>query len=162
MPSALAWSLESSSESLADNIATTSARAYAKLQEANKGKGFPGFLFDKDNLYPKQQVCLWTCVTCGAPYFYKVREEGKHAGPIWRIENHPEWSPIEGACWRGRAYKVKCTTPKGVTVLVHEGYDPPDEATISRFTASARAQRRRYKEAVYDVDQERAIVFWCP
>lgn len=99
--------------------------------------GTRGDLFD----YP---VCQWTCTGCGAPFYF--RQRGKHGGPAWRIKDHPEWSPFEGPCWRSREYGVKCVTPRGVRVLVHEGFDPPDEGLMKALAKNARDVRRRMRK----------------
>lgn len=86
-------------------------------------------------------ICTWVCTGCGAPFFFRTRA-GKHGGPAWRIIDHPEWSPYEGPCWRSREYGVKCVTPRGVRVLVHEGRDPPDSDLMKALAANARRVRR--------------------
>ena len=112
---------------------------------------YPDWLFDLEGgglgraLFP-YKVCMWRC-TCGAPYFYRQVDKGRHAGPYWRMPDHPEWSPAEGPCWRSHQYGVKCTTPKGARILTHEGYDPPSEAVLAKLTADMRRARRAGKLA---------------
>lgn len=115
-----------------------------------KPAAFPEWLFDLkrgSNGSPlfDYPVCLWLCSGCGAPYFY--RQDGdRHGGPAWRIKEHPEWSPYQGPCWRSSEYGVKCVTPKGVRVLVHEGFDPPGEELIEALAANARRVRARLRK----------------
>lgn len=124
-------------------------------KRVKKPGAYPDWLFEKDGpkgpLFP-WPYCVWTCTGCGAPYFYRQRA-GKHGGPAWRIKDHPEWSPFEGPCWRSHDYGVKCVTPRGVRVLVHEGKDPPGEELMKALAKNARAVRRRLSKDNIDHEE---------
>lgn len=112
-----------------------------------KPAAYPKWLFDHDEAFMRPgdgQHCLWLCTSCGAPYWYP-RTATKHGGPAWRIKGHPEWSPYEGPCWRSREYGVKCVTPRGVRVLVHEGKDQPPADLMKALEKNARRVRRELK-----------------
>lgn len=113
-----------------------------------EGGPHPAGLFD----YP---VCRWICTGCGAPYFY--RQKGtRHGGPPWRIKGRPEWSPFEGPCWRSHDYGVKCVSPKGVRVLVHQGCIQPGEELMKDLAANARRVRARLKKEAELEEQDAA------
>lgn len=115
-----------------------------------KPKAFPEWLFDMKQggggvplfEYP---VCQWLCTGCGAPFYFRQRGD-RHGGPAIRIKEHPEWSPFEGPCWRSREYGVKCVSPRGVRVLVHEGFEKPDDELMKALAANARRVRARLKK----------------
>lgn len=111
---------------------------------------YPAWLFREKDAWTLElqqgiQHCMWVCSGCGAPYWYRQVGD-RHGGPVWRIRDHPEWSPFEGPCWRAAEYGVKCVTPKGVRMLVHEGFDGPSEELMKELATNARRVRARLRK----------------
>ena len=116
------------------------------MPRVTKPKAYPEYLFDK-RAFPFHRVCRWLCSGCGAPYFY-LEVDGVHGGPTYRAGDRRYSTPRQGPCWRSVEYGVKCVTPKGWRVLIHEGVpnpaqpEQPDLENIETIIATRGGRRK--------------------